>query len=118
MSTANRDSGLKGEEIACGLLRREGYLILERNYRYARAEVDIIARDGETIVFCEVKYRTTEEFGTPEEAVTLRKRRQIRKAALGYTARRGFAEDPCRFDVIAIQRLDGRCEIRHWKDAF
>jgi putative endonuclease len=94
--------GKSGEELAVAELERRGYAILDRRYRTARGEIDIIARDGETIVFVEVKMRATAEFGEAIEAVTRGKRRRLARMALDYVARRGLHDRPCRFDVVGI----------------
>jgi putative endonuclease len=111
--------GLAGEEIACAYLRRKKYDILARRFRMFRGEIDIVARDGETLVFVEVKARADESFGRPEEAVTPGKQRQIRKIALGYVVDHPPGEVDCRFDVIAILFGEGNdYRLEHFKDAF
>ena len=91
-----------GESLAAKHLKAHGYEILARNYRARRGEIDLIARDGEFIVFVEVKTRRSLKFGLPQAAVTLRKQRQISKVALAYLQFRNLMDAPCRFDVIAI----------------
>ncbi len=114
-----RALGLRGEEIALEYFRRKGYRIVERGFRLFRGEIDIIARDGETLVFIEVKTRATTEFGLPEEAVTLAKQGQIRKIARGYLVARDLGEPDCRFDVLAILvPEDGNPVITHYESAF
>jgi putative endonuclease len=111
--------GLAGEEIACSYLRQKKYDILTRRFRMFRGEIDIVARDGETLVFVEVKARADESFGRPEEAVTPGKQRQIRKIALGYLVDHHPGEVDCRFDVIAILFGEGNdYRLEHFKDAF
>jgi putative endonuclease len=109
--------GAKGENIASDYLRKKGYLIVHRNYKTPFGEMDIIAKDGGTIVFVEVKTRTSDSFGAPEEAVHAKKREKIRKIALHYLSR-AKVEAPSRFDVISIMLNDGRKEIEHIVDAF
>jgi len=111
-------SGRTGEEIARRYLEGLGFVILETNYRFRRGEIDIIARDGDDLVFCEVKARWNDEYGPPEYAVTPQKQKQIRKVAEGYLYERNIRDQVCRFDVVAIQVTDGTPEIRHLKDAF
>ena len=94
--------GKDGEDLACDELRRRGYAILARRYRTRVGELDIVARDGETLVFVEVKARRTEEFGTPGEAVTWRKRRKLQVMATDFLSRGRLLAVPCRFDVVAI----------------
>ena len=91
-----------GESLAAEHLKARGCEILEQNYRALRGEIDIIVRDGEFIVFVEVKTRQTLRFGLPQEAVTLQKQRQISKVALAYLQTQNLLDAPCRFDVIAI----------------
>ena len=91
-----------GESLAAKHLQTRGYRILAQNYRARRGEIDLIARDGEFIVFVEVKTRRSLKFGLPQAAVTLRKQRQISKVALAYLQSRNLLDAPCRFDVIAI----------------
>lgn len=110
--------GEEGEKIALEFLEGQGFRVLETNYRYERGELDIVAQEGEVLVFCEVKYRQNEEFGPPEYAVTPRKQAQVRKVALGYLAERNVRDTVCRFDVIAIQRRGGHLEVRHLRNAF
>jgi putative endonuclease len=95
--------GKAGEDLACAELERRGYAILARRYRQRNGEIDIVARDGRTIVFVEVKSRGGSAFGAAAEAVTAPKRRRIVQIALGYLARHGLFAAPCRFDVVSIQ---------------
>ncbi len=111
--------GRSGEEIAVAFLSRARYKILERNYRTKCGEVDIIARDGKTLVFIEVKTRTNVSYGCPQLAVTQFKQKQISKAALVYVAANKLSDSPARFDVIAISLADDeKAEIDHIKNAF
>lgn len=110
--------GQRGENVAAKYLRTQGYKILIRNFRCAVGEIDIIARDGKTIVFCEVKTRQ-EDAPTPEEQVNNPKQHQITKAAKFYLTRYGVPQPPARFDVVAIVWPTGRePQIRHTSDAF
>jgi putative endonuclease len=118
MPWRSSDTGREGERIAEHYLRARGYTIVALNYRWERAEVDIIARDGEILVFCEVKMRTDDQYGPPELAVTRRKQGRVRQAALGYCAENEIENQVCRFDVVAIQCDRGRLELRHIEDAF
>lgn len=102
MTVARQALGQSGEDRAARELERRGYAILERRYRTRYGEIDIIARDGETTVFVEVKVRATGECGTAAEAVTARKQRRLASMALDYLARTAAREIPCRFDVVAI----------------
>jgi putative endonuclease len=102
MSQARQTFGRIGEDLACAELERRGYVILERRYRCRAGEVDIVARDGQTVVFVEVKARGSAAFGNAAEAVTVDKRRRLARLALHYLARHGHPELPCRFDVVSV----------------
>lgn len=119
---SNRSAvGRAGEDTAAELLERSGYVLVERNWRCRLGEIDIIALDGSTLVFVEVRSRTNPvRFGTAVEAVTPRKCRQVRDVATVYLKQRGGAAQPLRFDVVAVTFLrDGNSpEIRHIKGAF
>ncbi len=110
--------GRRGERIAERHLRRFGYRIIARNYRAAGAEIDIVAMDGDTLVFVEVKRRTGTAAGVPEEAVDAAKQTQIRRAAEAFVARYRAADRDARFDVVAIVEDGGRRHLQHLKDAF
>lgn len=115
----NREVGKTGEGLAVDFLKSRRYRIIERNFRCRGGEVDIIARSGETIVFVEVKTRSSEAFGTPAQSVTLFKQRQIARAAQVWLAANRLQDQPARFDVVAI--LLGGAEqprIDHLIDAF
>jgi putative endonuclease len=110
--------GRRGERAAEKYLRRIGYRIVARNFRAAGAEIDIVAMDGETLVFVEVKTRQSFAAGAPEEAVDLRKQTRMRRAAEAF-ARRYRADDyDMRFDIVAIDASGGRLEIELLRDAF
>lgn len=94
--------GLVGEELAARELSSRGYAILERRYRTRHGEIDIVAADGDTLVFVEVRARTTEEFGCAAESVTDAKKRKVTAMAADYLARHHVTTRPCRFDVVAI----------------
>lgn len=101
--------------MAAEFLKREGYEILETNYRCRQGEVDLIARDGDYLVFIEVKYRSGTGSGLPEEAVDIRKQRQICRTAAAYLVKKRIYDVcPCRFDVVAIQGES----IRLYRNAF
>ena len=109
--------GKKGEELAVAHLQAKGYEILHRNWRYGRAEVDIIARIGNDWVFTEVKTRMTDYFGYPEEAVSKAKQKQLQKAADYYVVNHAPGAD-VRFDIVAIVLAGNKEEIHHIEDAF
>jgi putative endonuclease len=115
----NARVGNRGEELAAAFLERNGIAVIERNYRCKGGEVDIVAKDGNTLVFIEVKSRKNLAYGVPQLAVTPFKQRQISKAALTWLGRNHQHEKPARFDVIAIL-LDSEYQhrIEHIRNAF
>jgi putative endonuclease len=118
MSRHRVDLGKTGEDLACRELERRGYAILARRYRQRGGELDIIAQDGATLVFIEVKARDSRAFGQAAEAVTPQKRRRITKLALGYMMRHHFTDRPCRFDVVSIHFDAGRPIVDLFQNAF
>ena len=117
--TDNLTIGARGEELATAYLRDQRYTILERNFRCKGGEVDIVARDGKTLVFVEVKTRRSDAYGVPQLAVTPFKQRQISKAALTWLAKQRLTDSPARFDVIAIVLHDpGKPVIEQIRNAF
>ena len=97
-----RSTGNKGEDIACGFLKKLGYNIVQRNYQYGHGEIDIVAYDKEILVFVEVKYRKSLEYGPPELAIPKSKQRQVRKTAEAYIYDKNIKDTSARIDVIAI----------------
>src|SRR5687768_1632782 len=118
MSLDRQTLGKMGEDLACRELERRGYAILARRYRRRGGELDIIARDGPTLVFVEVKAREGREFGEAGEAVGYSKRRRMTGVALDYLARQHLVDCPCRFDVVSILLQDGRPQIEVYQNAF
>lgn len=111
-----RAIGKKYEEIAIALLEEQGYHILEKNYSNTYGEIDIVAKEQDTLVFVEVKYRSSGSYGDALEAVDWKKQKRICRSALYYCSKKhGNLEIPCRFDVIAIY---GGHKIVHIKNAF
>jgi len=111
--------GKHGEDLAATELERRGYVILARRYRTRFGEIDIVARDGPAIVFVEVKARRTNQYGTAAESLPFWKRRRIAAMALDYLARSNHLDEPCRFDVVAIDGVgSGRVDVRVIRDAF
>jgi putative endonuclease len=100
------------------MLLSKGYELVERNYRTRYGEIDLILRDGECLVFVEVKLRRGTAFGDPAEAVTPRKQQTIRSIAKQYLAEREPVFDEARFDVIGIQEGGESPEVRHIEGAF
>ena len=98
-----RKKGSRYESVAAVCLQQRGYTILERNFSSREGEIDLIARDGEYLVFVEVKYRANVGFGEPTEAVGFAKQEKIRKTAQYYLYKNQVSQDQqCRFDVVAI----------------
>jgi putative endonuclease len=117
--TRNKTLGARGEEIAASYLRGQKFTIIERNFRCKGGEVDIVARDGKTFVFVEVKARSSLSFGSPQASVTPFKQRQISKAALTWLAKNRLKDVNARFDVIAIILKDHEVpQIEHLRNAF
>lgn len=115
---SKKAKGDLGEETAADFLRRNGYDIIERNYRHRRGEIDIVASENGVLVFVEVKYRRSRRFGAPEEAVTPAKQELLRRTAEGYAVEREIGERECRFDVVAVTADGGRAEIELFRNAF
>jgi putative endonuclease len=118
MTLHRQQVGISGEERAVEELERRGYAILARRYRTRHGEIDIVARDGDTLVFVEVKARETAEFGTAAEAVTRRKQRRIVRMAVDFLARHQLTSEPCRFDVVAIDDAAAEGRIEVYRGAF
>lgn len=123
MST--KQVGDKGEALAAAFLEEKGYIVLERNYRFERNEVDLVCfqpaaryEDGGELVFVEVKTRTGLGFGRPEEAVTEAKKVSLIKVAKAYLYERRLDGSPCRFDVISVLLNRGDPTIEHFENAF
>ena len=118
MTVERQQFGKTGEDRAVAELERRGYAILARRYRTKHGEIDIVARDGETTVFVEVKARATAEFGTAAEAVTRRKQRQLASMAPGLPRAHDLTNVPCRFDVVAIDGVGESAVITVYPNAF
>lgn len=110
--------GVAGEDLACRELRRQGWVILDRNYTCRAGEIDIVARDHGTLVFVEVKERSDPSHGGAVEAVTFPKRRRVVRAAQRWAAVHGEMESPIRFDVFAIDHGPEGPVVRHERGAF
>ena len=117
--TPLRQKGDTGEEAAVCLLEQKGWKIAARNWRCKYGELDIVAWDtDDTLVFVEVKTRSSERFGGPEAALNFRKRTRVIRSAAAYMEATGY-EWKIRFDVVAVIQKDGKVkEIRHLEDAF
>jgi putative endonuclease len=115
-----RPLGKRGEAAAAHYLRRRGYRIVARGDRQPIGELDLVAVDGRTIVFIEVKTRGGQQGGHPAEAVGPDKQRRLTRTALMYLKRHGLLEFPARFDIVAVNWPDAaaRPQIEHLSDAF
>jgi len=118
VNSRHMNTGMAGEALAVQILKRNGYKILERNYRSSLGEIDIIALEGGTVAFVEVKARRTDRYGPPKTAVTPEKQRKISMVALGYLKQTGQGDRKARFDVVAIRLIPGRPEVEIIKNAF
>ncbi len=120
MALQRKIQGRKGEDDAARYLTERGYQLLKRNFRCPYGEVDIIALDGPVLVFVEVRSRSTENYGLPQESITEEKRSRLRRTARYYLAASGGHRGPVRFDVLAIKyKRNGQMEfLEHIKNAF
>jgi putative endonuclease len=110
--------GSRGEELAAKYLEEQGYKVLTRNYRCRLGEIDIIASDGEDLVFIEVKTRTSLAFGLPQECITRSKQLRIRKIALYYLAEKRPLYSNYRFDVVSILLNNDEFQVEIIRNAF
>jgi len=116
---SGKNLGRAGEDLAASFLEGQGYRIVTRNYRKRFGEIDIIAEDGSDLVFVEVKTRSSNTFGSPLEAVDLRKQLRMARAALDYMSGSGLHDRSARFDVVAVHlRQDKPARIDHVRNAF
>ena len=111
------ETGREAENRAAALLRSRGWTVLDRNYRAPRGELDIVARDGEYVVFVEVRARHSDDFGDPVETVGAAKRAALRRAARAWLAAHAMEDEPVRFDIITFggAELD---EVARYEDVF
>lgn len=117
MSDYKQQFGKEGEEIALAHLISKRYKILAKNYRYGRSEIDIIAQDGDLVVFVEVKIRETDAYGLPEEAVSTAKMNKMAEGAEGYLLENDIHSE-CRYDIVSIIKNQYKTEVKHFVDAF
>jgi putative endonuclease len=111
------NTGKEGEKIAAAFLKKNGYQIIEKNYRCPLGEIDIIAREKGELVFVEVKTRRSSELGYPEQAVGINKQKKMSQLALWYLQKKD-ADMEARFDVVAVSISPSGNEIRLIKNAF
>ena len=118
MSNRKQEVGKKGESVAVRYLKKQGYKIVEQNYRSKAGEIDIIAREKKTLVFVEVKTRRSTSYGSPKWAVTPKKQKAISMAALYYLKMTGQTHAAARFDVVSILVRGADTQIELVRNAF
>lgn len=119
MAKTTGDIGREGEEVAAAYLESKGFIILDRNYFFEKAEVDIVAFDQQQIIFVEVKCRSGTYYGRPEEYVTPQKEKLIKKAAEAWVYERKMETALVRFDIISVVQAKKKApDITHFEDAF
>lgn len=110
--------GGQGEDVAGNYLIKKGYRLICRNYRTRIGEIDIIAKKGDCVIFCEVKTRKNKRFGEPFEAVNAKKQRKIKIIARIFLMKKKFQNSDVRFDVLSIMDEEGLYKIEHLVNAF
>ena len=118
MTHARQELGKTGEDLACRALVARGYAISARRYRTRYGEIDIVAEDGPTVVFVEVKMKSSPECGLAAESVTPWKQRRVARMAVDYIARHNLHHRPIRFDVVAIDVVNGTPQVTVIPGAF
>lgn len=111
------DLGGRGEDLAAKRLKKLGWKILERQYRDPPGEIDLIAREGDTIVFVEVRSRSGTDAGSPEETISAAKERTLIRTAEKYLHRHKLDDAPARFDVVSVVWGKGSANLEHFRDA-
>lgn len=112
-----KEIGRKGEELAVKYLRNRGYEILKQNFRHKRAEIDIISKQDDRLIFVEVKLRSKDDYGDPEQFVTKAQENRIIDAAEEFILAEGWHGD-IRFDIIVIEQQEGEWVLEQFEDAF
>lgn len=111
--------GRRGERLAARTLKRAGYRILTRNYECKAGEIDVIALDGDTLVFVEVKTRASAKLADPRDAVNFRKQQQLGRVARYYVQAKSAHDRPCRFDVVTVVWGEkDKPKVEHFVNAF
>ncbi len=119
MSIQSKLIGKEGEDAACRYIESLGWKVLDRNFCSSQGEIDIVAKDGQFLVFVEVKNYSFASFGTPVGAIRAAKKKSIIHAASTYLHKKNISNVYCRFDVISIYRnFEGKMNIELYKDAF
>jgi len=114
----NVKTGAKGEDIGAAYLVEQGYRVLERNVKARFGEIDLVAKEGDTLVFVEIKTRRSTGLGFPEEAVNRHKQRQLSRLAAWYLQSRHLDRQKARFDVVSVLGLEESATVRIFKNAF
>jgi putative endonuclease len=115
---ARRTLGATGESLAADLYRKLGFTIVDRNWRCNSGELDLVVASGNLLVFCEVKTRRSDFFGTPAEAVGYQKQARLRRLAAAWMAENHPGQVDVRFDVVSVLMDDVEPQITHLPDAF
>ena len=118
MKDPRKELGDHGEDLAAAALKKQGFKILERNYTTPLGEIDLVARQGKTLVIVEVKTRKSTRFGSPQEAVSAAKQTKLRRLADYYMKDKRLTDSPVRFDVVAILLADTGPQIEIISNAF
>jgi putative endonuclease len=113
----HNDLGKEGEKIAVEYLQENGYVILEKNYRYLKAEVDIIAKKEHLLIGIEVKTRTSDYFGNPQDFIN-KKKIELLTSAINYYVIKNALDVEVQFDIVAILKNNNTIQIEHLEDAF
>jgi len=117
MKTQQQKVGKIGEDLSVKYLKKKNYKIIERNFRAGKyGEIDIIAKDKGEFVFVEVKTKTDEQFGSPEQEFTYHKKKKMRRAIQNYLYKKYFLDKQWRADLIAIEILEDKQDIRHYEN--
>lgn len=113
-----KEKGRLGEDLAVAFLKQQGFQVVAQNFRCPLGEIDLVARDGKTLVFVEVKSRFALGYGVPEELVSRAKQRRLTRLARWYLRQQRLENQPARFDVVAISWRDAKPEIKWIANAF
>lgn len=116
--TPTRQRGDLGEDAAARYLEEQGFRVLDRNWRYRQWELDLVCRDGDTLVFVEVKTRGAGAMGTPADGLDRKKQARLVKAASQYLSRKKLWDEPCRFDLAAVIDTGTSMDVEHTENAF
>lgn len=118
MLNSDQEYGRDSEALAVAFLKQKGYKVLATNYRLKMGEIDVVAQDGRTIVFVEIKARRSKRYGHPKQALDFRKRRKLSRMAQAYLKTAGRSGASARFDVVAIIATPSGPEIELIRNAF